>query len=1060
MKLFAVLGFLGLVAGDLATGPPVLDPDDPSGDISAQTTPLCEVTNCITCFEANMCQSCEEGFSATHSEDTDGTCKKCEVDMCAICDDHAAECQQCDSGYYLVTVDGTTGAPVALDGVTAGAATTGDNGSPTQIQTCVECTITGCGECVVDSSGDETCDACAEGYYQAQDGSCSACGDNCAECAAVDSNGVVGGCLQCDDLYEPELDGSCGLIGEDCGNYCDECEEHNQCKTCQDGYSVMLFNNDLSSGCAPCPPNCASCADAETCDACEDGFTLDDVSGSCATDEQIVANVCDCRTTTNDGCTCPGDENDAKDGCCDAGGLCGGDGGVCSLYNNDVCSDFDNCAYCFGQSFCGSCDVGYYKTNGHPWGACIPLPTGWDLDACDESLLYDDQCDCGCGGVDPECVEHQVINCDTTDGGVYCDADATCAACPLDGCLYCENGESPTECHECMDGYDLNVNNTCVKCEVDGCSACSTGTVLVDNEPTTTVVCKTCMDGYYGDIASGTCTACDAENCEQCSATECNKCMDGFSLDSASGTCNTCSDNCLQCGASQCNRCESGFQIVSGACVADGDCGSNCATCQRGSQCKICEAGYYVGAGTNGKCVSCMDNCDSCRDADSCSVCADGYSFDINEGSCLVPGQCLADICDCRSDSEYAINNGCTCLEDESSAKFGCCNSDCGVCADHCADYTGEPCTDFDNCEYCFGQDYCMECADGYFQQEYHGDCIALPDGWDTDLCPVTVLNNNECDCDCGGYDPDCDEEPADGCDDYQYCSVDGVCSDCNVAGCLHCANGLEHETNEGECLECTDGHYIDDDGVCNDCNLDGCAVCLMAGDADTGSETNPTDPPVDGGDDGVTEPPAATLATLNIGEFTCKQCSDGYYMNHNDLCSECTITNCDVCSIDGDCEECANGYSLSDGTCTGCIDNCIDCTGDLDSCKRCADNYEVLEDGTCGEVDNDCGDNCYVCGAQGVCKQCMNTFYKDSDSTCVACMDNCGSCTSDSSCSECTSGYGYNNGACEAFSDALEYCDEQIKNNVFSDGTQCVCDGWECSAIEATTEVLARFRQ
>jgi len=659
------------------------------------------------------------------------------------------------------------------------------------------------------------------------------------------------------------------------------------------------------------------------------------------------------------------------------------------------------------------------------------------LDTCDISLLYDDQCDCGCGGVDPECVAHQVINCDTTDGGVYCDADATCAECTIDGCLYCENGDSPSECHECMDGYDLSEDSTtCVKCDIDGCSSCQDGVTIVDGQVVVGVTCKSCLDGYYGSISDGSCTACDDSNCQQCSATACNKCMDGFSLDAETGTCNTCSENCLQCGATQCNRCETGFQIVSGACVADNDCGDNCATCQRGSQCKICESGYYVGAGTNGKCVSCIDNCNSCRDGDSCAVCADGYFYDIDTGSCVPEGECLADNCDCRDTSEAADNAGCICLEDESTAKFGCCNKDCGLCSDHCADYDGSPCTDFDNCDYCFGQSFCTTCSEGYYQQEIHGDCIALPDGWDTDLCALSLLNNNECNCECGGYDPDCDEEPADDCDDFQYCSSSGTCSDCNLAGCDHCTNGLEHETDSGTCLECTDGHYLTDDGVCMDCDLEGCAVCLLA-EGGGGDQTSTDDP----------------------NSYSCKECSDGYYMNNNDLCSTCDITDCAVCSLDGSCEECDNGYSLSDGSCVGCIDNCIDCTGDVDSCKRCSDNFEVLEDGTCGEIDNDCDANCLVCGAQGICKQCMNTYYKDSSSACQACMDNCGSCTSDSTCSECTSGYGFDNGQCSPYSDALEYCDLQIKDNVFSEGTVCVCEGWECAAVEDTTTTTLNVR-
>jgi len=759
---------------------------------------------------------------------------------------------------------------------------------------------------------------------------------------------------------------------------------------------------------------------------------LDDVSGSCATQEQIYANVCDCRTSVNNGCTCPGDEDTSKDGCCDAGGMCGGDDGVCATFNNDQCDDFDNCAYCFGQSFCGACDIGYYKASGHPWGTCTALPDGWDLDLCEESTLYNDQCDCGCGGVDPECANLKAITCD--GDSVFCDADGACAECSVDGCAYCANGDSSDTCLECMDGYDLNDDATCDKCDIDGCSSCAEGVAV---NPDTglveaTTVCKSCMDGYYGSVVDSTCTACDDENCQECNADGCNKCNDGFSLDAETGTCNSCSDNCLQCGANQCNRCESGYDIVDGNCQESDVCGDNCVTCQRGGMCKICETGYYVGAGTNGKCVACMDNCASCRDADSCQECEDGYDFDINEGMCLAAGECLADICDCREDSDAADNSGCTCLEDESTAKKGCCNSDCGLCADLCADYTGEPCSDFDNCDYCFGQTYCMACSEGYYQAEYHGDCIALPDGWDLDTCGIEMLNNNQCDCGCGGYDTDCDEWPADGCDDGEYCSTDGTCEECTLTGCAHCSNGDGHL--DGTCLECTDGHYMDDDGNCNDCDLTGCAVCLLQAAADDASSDS----------------------------YSCKQCSDGYYMNNQDTCSVCSITNCGVCNLDGDCEECADGYSLEDGACTSCPDNCLDCTGDSSSCKRCADNYEVLDDGSCGAEGLDCDDNCLVCGAQGVCKQCLNTYYRDDDGACQTCMDNCGSCNSGSSCTECETGYGWvdETSTCDAYSDALEYCETQIRDGALSEGAICECVGWECAEKAEDTTVGISLRR
>ena len=989
MKFFGLLAVCGLavVAGQTTIPPPV-----------ELTTVSCDVDNCQACQEADVCVSCSEGYSANGT--VAGACEACTVSDCSNCENDKDVCDLCMEGYLFSSDDNS----------------------------CTVCSTTGCGNCYLDTSGNEICDSCAQGYFTSN-GACAECGENCATCADVDPNGVSGGCLECDDTYEPQLDGTCVLIGEDCGTNCLVCEENAQCKTCKDGYSVMLFADNIRSGCSACPTNCKSCADANTCDECMDDFIYDDTSGSCATQEQIYANVCDCRTTVQDGCTCPGDETTSKNGCCDMGGLCSADNvdGVCSTYNNNVCSDFDNCAYCFGQSFCGECDIGYYKAEGRAFGDCLPLPTGWDTDLCALDTLYNDECECGCGGVDPECAAHTVSNCDDFGDQVYCDASGECAACDLEGCAYCANGDDgATMCQECMDGYDFNITtSTCVECAIDGCSSCQEGLGLdADNNVVSTTVCKSCMDGYFGGV-DGVCSQCVADNCEQCSEDTCNKCMDGYVLDEETGTCGNCGDNCLQCGANSCNRCASGYEVVKGACQKSGsDCGDNCLTCQRGGQCKICEAGFWVGAGTNGKCAVCIDNCETCRDGESCTACADGYSFEIEVELCVPEGNCLADVCDCRQSD----NSGCTCLEDEDSAKLGCCNKDCGLCSDHCATYDDQPCTDFDNCEYCYGQDFCMECKEGFYQLVADGECLALPEGWDLDLCDVNTLKNSQCDCECGGYDSECDGEPAEGCASGKYCASDGTCTTCSTAGCAHCSNG--DANSDGTCLECTDGHYMTDDGVCMDCSLEGCAVCLLQ--------------------DGVN------------ATFSCKQCVDGYYSNSDDLCASCDIDNCMTCELDGSCGECEDGYALIGGSCSACGDNCLDCTGDTSTCKRCDDGYEIaVADGTCGSVGNDCGINCYICGAQGICKQCMNMFYKDTDSECQPCMDNCATCSNGETCNECESGYGYTDtSGCEAYSDAVDFCATKIRDGEYSEGTECQCTQWECAAKVDTTEAPLNLRR
>ena len=997
LSLFVAACGAASVSAQVVVPSTVASTDPPLSTVS------CNVDHCEACSVANICSSCGSGYSADHSINTDGTCTPCTLDNCALCDESPDSCSECVSGYQVVT---------AADGSDASAT-----------DSCVACSIFNCGDCTTLADA-ETCNACKDGFYLLQ-GSCAACGNQCAECASVDAGGNAGGCLLCNSGYEAEIDGTCALIGTDCGSHCLACEEHNDCKSCEDGYSVMLFNNGQSTGCDKCPTNCASCSDSSNCETCEDGYTLDEVSGSCATQAQIYANVCDCRTTVNGGCTCAGDEATAKDKCCDQGSYCGAaKGGVCATYSAG-CTAFENCAYCFGQSFCGSCDVGYYKQEGRAFGDCIALPVGWDLTACAVATLYDTQCTCGCGGVDPECVEHTVENC--AGDQVYCDASGECANCLIEGCAFCANGaDGASECSVCMDGYDLNDGKTCTKCDIDGCASCMTSFFYNADTDTAeeTTFCRTCLSGYAENIISGTCSRCTIENCEMCNGGTCNNCLDGFSLQT-DGTCKSCGANCLQCGQTQCNRCASGYEIKDGACgLAGADCGTNCAVCQRGGQCKICSAGFYVGAGTNGKCVACIANCGSCRDGQSCTTCKDGYAYDIDEFQCLGAGDCLADVCDCRS----STNNGCTCLEDESKAKLGCCNDDCGKCSDHCVDYKNEPCTAFANCEYCYGQTYCMECKTGFYQPEYHGDCVALPSGWDIDTCPLSYLNNNQCDCGCGGYDAECDDYAADGCASGQYCSTAGTCTTCSLAGCAHCSNGEGHV--DGSCLECTDGHYQDSSGQCLNCELTGCKECLAA----------------PGNNDDT--------------EFSCKECTSDYFMTNTGTCSKCTVTNCATCDPSGGCEECADGYSVSTtGSCNACPSHCLDCQGDTSTCKRCADNYEVGTTGTCGLTGNDCGNNCNVCGAQGICKLCLPGYYKSTSGVCTACIANCASCTNAASCNSCMEGHGYVSvtKSCDPYTDPVEYCSAEIAAGRLSLGSVCNCSGWQCAEASSRTLRLRR---
>ena len=80
---------------------------------------------------------------------------------------------------------------------------------------------------------------------------------------------------------------------------------------------------------------------------------------------------------------------------------------------------------------------------------------------------------------------------------------------------------------------------------------------------------------------------------------------------------------------------------------------------------------------------------------------------------------------------------------------------------------------------------------------------------------------------------------------------------------------------------------------------------------------------------------------------WTCQDCKPNhYYSSEDNKCLTCpsTISNCDQCADDDDCETCKEGYLLVDGQChVPHIKNCkeIDET-DLTKCAECHDFFAL----------------------------------------------------------------------------------------------------------------------
>ena len=163
-----------------------------------------------------------------------------------------------------------------------------------------------------------------------------------------------------------------------------------------------------------------------------------------------------------------------------------------------------------------------------------------------------------------------------SDAGMFAQPDGTCAAtCPAG--TFTGDGR----CQKC----DTNTET----CEINSVSGeykaltCATG-FFIDISETKCVQQSQCGKGYFGQVSTGKCTACDATVCSECkdSANFCLKCKDVTKFVSSDGTCKanpadvTCATSQFKNSAGLCLECDKKCDSATG-CVGAGD--SKCLKC-------------------------------------------------------------------------------------------------------------------------------------------------------------------------------------------------------------------------------------------------------------------------------------------------------------------------------------------------------------------------------------------------------------------------------------------------------------------------------------------------
>ncbi len=525
---------------------------------------------------------------------------------------------------------------------------------------------------------------------------------------------------------------------------CDECEtqEYGTCTKCRSGFTLV-------DGKCPCnDPTCALCtsglAGLHLCVLCKNGYYRFNYDCYCLINncEQCSDNSClKCRTgyfynSTSNECEILEDENKI------------------------LCYD-ENCESCFSEEkgACEYCKDGYTERKGE----CIELPILDINNTCpDRYYRSGDRCLEICSGVECNevyedndnyysCPSNKCLICVGNELKIWSECDNSDICSEMDGCLNCITSD---ECVVCSQGYYL-LGGECLKCP-DGCSSCSNNytcdfcmsgyelnsdkecyltynfdfntnvystfkTFLIFNfypeelvqkeDPTekpTEVDSKEITDSsslfqstkLSSTISTDTSKYTEIEDISDIdSPTDINK---DLKIENKSiSEIMECDKNCIKCfdNIGKCIECDTLYSLKENKCIkqcTDEKC-LDCSIKNDKEYCNKCEDGYQP---SNEKCslICSIENCSKCslsNNKEICSQCKTGYRLKNNK--CLV--QCKEENClDCSDDGK-----NCTECDEDKKLIDGKCAFQSSFCSQH-----------FLYCNYCIGNEKCVECIKGY----------------------------------------------------------------------------------------------------------------------------------------------------------------------------------------------------------------------------------------------------------------------------------------------------------------------------------------------------------
>ena len=539
------------------------------------------------------------------------------------------------------------------------------------------------------------------------------------------------------------------------------------------------------------------------------------------------------------------------------------------------------------------------------------VPVEWTCSA----VYYDadDGCDCDCGAADPDCADPAAP--------VYgCATGQTCSAAGV-----CEGGGGGTAPAEWTCNPDYYA-------AADGCD-CACGAYDTDCDDATATVYN-CANGQTCD-AAGLCTG-----------------GGGGGTAPPEWTCNpdyfAAADGCdCNCGAYD-TDCDDTTANVYG-CASDQTCDA-AGLCTGGTGTTAppewtCNPGYY-------------DNTDGCDcacgayDPDCDDATANVYGCDAAAGeTCNASGVC-------EGGTTPNVPAEWTCNPRYYDAADGC-DCACGAVDPDCAD----PAANVYNCSTGQTCDAAGLCTGG-------GGGGTVPAEWTCN--PDYYAAADGCDCNCGAYDTDCDDQTATiyGCDTAagEICGSDGLCT--GGGGGRVVPPGwtcLESYYSDGDC-DCGCGAIDDVDCVGVTAPAD-CTYCTACG-GDCANSVDPTDLAACTGGGG-TVPAGWTCPESYYGDGDC-DCGCG--ADDEDCTGVTDPADCTYCTACGG--DCANSVDPAD------LGLCLGGGGGVPAEWTCNTSFYDAADGcdcACGAYDPDCDDatatvyNCdtdagEVCSSAGEC--------------------------------------------------------------------------------------------